>query len=110
MTKEKEDYYGNVDLAEKEEEELKHPQMYKILLHNDDYTPMDFVVSLVENIFRKSKEQSTQIMLKIHNDGIGLVGVYSSDIARTKQMQVQEMAKINEHPLMCTIEPEDDDK
>jgi len=110
MTKEKEDHYGDIELAEKEEVQLKHPKMYKVLFHNDDYTPMEFVVSLLENIFRKSKEQSTQIMLKVHHDGVGLVGVFSSDIARTKQMQVQEMAKSHEHPLKCTVEPEDDEQ
>ena len=109
MTKEKEDHYGGIKLAEKQEVKLKRPIMYKVLLHNDDYTPMEFVVSVLENIFRKSKEQSTQIMLKVHNDGIGLVGIFTSDIARTKQMHVQEMAKINEQPLKCTIEPEDDE-
>jgi len=110
MTKEQEDHYGGIELAEKEEAELKRPTMYKVFLHNDDYTPMEFVVSLLEYVFRKTKEQSTQIMLKVHNDGIGLVGVFSSDIARTKQMQVQEMAKINEHPLKCSVEPEDDEQ
>ena len=110
MTKEQEDHCGGIELAEKEEAKLKRPTMYKVLLHNDDYTPMEFVVSLLEYVFRKSKEQSTQIMLKVHNDGIGLVGVFSSDIARTKQMQVQEMAKINEHPLKCSVEPEDDEQ
>ncbi len=110
MTKEQEDHYGGIELAEKEEAKLKRPTMYKVLLHNDDYTPMEFVVSLLEYVFRKSKEQSTQIMLKVHNDGIGLAGVFSSDIARTKQMQVQEMAKLSEHPLKCSIEPEDDEQ
>jgi len=110
MTKEQEEHYGGLDLAEKDEVQLKHPQMYKVLFHNDDYTPMEFVVSLLENVFRKSKEQSTQIMLKVHNEGVGLVGVFSSDIARTKQMQVQEIAKVNEHPLKCSVEPEDDEQ
>lgn len=107
MSKEKEDHYGSVGLAEKEEVQLKHPIQYKVLFHNDDYTPKEFVVLLLEHVFQKSKEQSTQIMVNVHHHGVGLVGVFSSDIARTKQMQVQEISKKNEHPLKCTVEPED---
>lgn len=110
MTKEQEDHYGGIDLVQKEEVQLKAPQMYKVLFHNDDYTPMEFVVSMLEQIFHKTREQSTQIMLKVHNEGIALVGIFSSDIARTKLMQVQEMAKLSEHPLKCSIEPEDDEQ
>lgn len=78
--------------------------MYKVLLLNDDYTPMDFVVSVLQIFFSKNREQATRIMLKVHNEGRGLCGVYPRDIAATKVEQVAAYARENQHPLVCVME------
>lgn len=83
----------------------KPPALYKVLLLNDDYTPMEFVVSVIERFFNKSREQATQIMLKVHTEGMGVCGVYPQDIAETKMHQVLESARSAQHPLQCVIEP-----
>jgi len=85
-------------------QEIDEPSLYKVLLHNDDYTTMDFVVRILEDIFHKSTAEATQIMLNIHNKGIGVAGVYTRDIADTKVAVVHEMARQNEYPLRCSIE------
>ncbi|HOY70191.1 MAG TPA: ATP-dependent Clp protease adapter ClpS [Methylotenera sp.] len=82
----------------------KLPPMYKVLLLNDDYTPMEFVVECLERFFNKSREQATQIMLKVHTEGVGVCGIYPQDIAETKMNQVLEFAREHQHPLQCTIE------
>ncbi|BAF73007.1 ATP-dependent Clp protease adapter ClpS [Sulfurovum sp. NBC37-1] len=84
--------------------ELWEPQMYKVLLHNDDYTSMDFVVEVLTSIFHKTQEQAVQIMLQIHEKGKAICGVYSFEIAQTKAEQVKQLAKKNEFPLLATIE------
>ena len=84
----------------------KKPSMYKVLLLNDDYTPMEFVVQILERIFHKSHEEATQIMLHVHQKGIGVCGVYTYEIAETKVNQVVDMARRNQHPLQCTMEKE----
>lgn len=83
----------------------KLPPMFKVLLLNDDYTPMEFVVECLERFFSKNREQATQIMLKVHTEGIGVCGVYPQDIAETKMNQVLTLAKEHQHPLQCVIEP-----
>lgn len=83
----------------------KLPSMYKVLLINDDYTPMEFVVETIQRFFNKSREQATQIMLKVHTEGVGVCGVYPQDIAETKMNQVLNHAKELQHPLQCMIEP-----
>ena len=83
----------------------KLPEMFKVLLLNDDYTPMEFVVETIERFFNKSREQATQIMLKVHTEGAGVCGVYPQDIAETKMQQVLIAAKEAQHPLQCVIEP-----
>lgn len=83
----------------------KLPAMYKVLLLNDDYTPMEFVVETIQRFFNKSVEQATQIMLKVHTEGMGVCGVYPQDIAETKMNQVIQYARDAQHPLQCTIEP-----
>ena len=88
----------------KDESELKVPPMYKILLLNDDFTPMDFVVEVLRIFFSMDQEQATQIMLKIHTEGSAVCGVYPSDIASTKVNQVIEFARSNQHPLRCVME------
>ena len=84
--------------------ELEEPQMYKVLLHNDDYTSMDFVVDVLTGIFHKSHAQAEQIMLQIHEKDKAICGVYSFEIAETKAQQVKQKAKQNEFPLLATIE------
>jgi ATP-dependent Clp protease adaptor protein ClpS len=84
----------------------KLPAMYKVLLINDDYTPMEFVVETIERFFNKSREQATQIMLQVHTKGMGVCGVYPRDIAETKMNQVMKYARDSQHPLQCMIEPD----
>lgn len=83
----------------------KLPPMFKVLLLNDDYTPMEFVVECIERFFNKSREQATQIMLKVHTEGVGVCGVYPQDIAETKMNQVLHHARESQHPLQCVVEP-----
>jgi ATP-dependent Clp protease adaptor protein ClpS len=83
---------------------LAPPPMYKVILLNDDFTPMDFVVQILQRIFAKSREQATQIMLKVHNEGVGLCGIYPHDIAETKVNQVVAHAREQQHPLQCVME------
>ena len=82
----------------------KKPSMYKVLLLNDDYTPMEFVVYVLERFFNKQSEEATQIMLHVHQRGVGICGVYSYEVAETKVTQVMDFARRNEHPLQCTLE------
>ena len=84
----------------------KKPSMYKVLLLNDDYTPMEFVVHVLERFFRKNREEATRIMLHVHQKGIGVCGVYPYEIAETKVMQVVDFARQHQHPLQCTMEKE----
>ena len=83
---------------------LKPPPMYKVILLNDDYTPMDFVVRVLEHFFRLSREKATQIMLHVHTRGQGVCGVFTREIAETKVAQVNEFSRRNQHPLLCTME------
>ena len=82
----------------------KLPEMFKVLLLNDDYTPMEFVVETIERFFNRTREQATQIMLKVHTEGMGVCGVYPQDIAETKMTQVMDFAKESQHPLQCVVE------
>jgi ATP-dependent Clp protease adaptor protein ClpS len=85
---------------------LKEPRKYLVLLHNDDYTTMEFVVEILHTFFHKSEAESHQIMLKVHQEGRGVAGIYSFEIAETKVVQVEEAARSRGFPLKCTIEPE----
>jgi ATP-dependent Clp protease adaptor protein ClpS len=82
----------------------KRPNMYRVLLLNDDYTPMEFVIHVLERFFNKSREAATQIMLHVHNHGIGECGVFTYEIAETKVTQVMDFARKNQHPLQCIME------
>jgi len=84
--------------------EIQEPQMFRVLLHNDDYTSMDFVVEVLTGIFHKTPEEAVQIMLQIHEKERAICGVYSFEIAQTKAQQVKQSAKQNEFPLLATIE------
>ena len=83
---------------------LKQPALYKVILLNDDYTPMEFVVLVLETFFGMSREQAVQVMLHVHTRGIGVCGVYSREIAETKVAQVNDFSQSNQHPLLCTLE------
>jgi ATP-dependent Clp protease adaptor protein ClpS len=84
----------------------KKPSMYKVLMLNDDYTPMEFVVDVLQHIFQKNREEATQIMLHVHQKGVGICGVYTYDVAETKVTQTVDYARKNQHPLQCTLEKE----
>ena len=84
----------------------KKPALYKVLLLNDDYTPMEFVVMLLESIFHKNQEEATRIMLHVHQRGVGICGVFSYDVAETKVTLVMDTARSHEHPLQATMERE----
>ena len=83
---------------------LKAPSMYKVVMFNDDYTPMDFVVEVLQSIFNHNRELATKIMLSVHTEGHAVCGVYTRDVAETKAMQVNQYARECQHPLLCEIE------
>ena len=103
MSKEEGDSEGGLALQESKPE-LKRPPLFKVVLINDDYTPMEFVVEVLEVFFRMNREQATHVMLTVHTKGKGVCGVYTRDIAETKAAQVNQYARENEHPLLCEIE------
>ena len=82
----------------------KKPSMYKVLMLNDDYTPMEFVVHILERFFSKNREEATRIMLHVHRRGVGVCGVYTYEVAETKVTQVMDFARQHQHPLQCTLE------
>lgn len=84
----------------------KKPSLYKVLILNDDYTPMEFVVHILERFFNKNKQEATDIMLHVHRRGVGLCGVFTYEVAETKVNQVMDFARANEQPLQCTMEKE----
>ncbi|MDG6094864.1 ATP-dependent Clp protease adapter ClpS [Acetobacter sp. AN02] len=84
----------------------RKPAMYKVLMLNDDYTPMEFVVHVLERFFHKSREEATSIMLHVHKRGVGVCGVFTYEVAESKVTQVMDLARQNQHPLQCTIEKE----
>ena len=91
-------------VLEAKRSKVKPPPMFKVLLLNDDYTPMDFVVAVLQKFFALSREKATQVMLKVHRDGIGVCGIYAKDVAATKVEQVRSYAKQHQHPLQCVME------
>ncbi len=90
----------------KPKEKTKKPSLYKVLLLNDDYTPMEFVVYVLERFFRMNHEDATRIMLHVHRRGVGICGVYTHEVAETKVSQVVDFARQSQHPLQCTMERE----
>jgi ATP-dependent Clp protease adaptor protein ClpS len=96
------DYEG--DLQVKKDIKVKKPRMYKVILHNDHYTTMDFVVEVLVTIFHKNIMEATELMLQVHRNGFGICGVYTYDIAQTKANQVHTLARQREFPLKCTVE------
>ena len=95
---------GNIKLAVKSK--TKIPPLYRVLMMNDDYTPMEFVIEVLEKFFQKNREEATQIMLHVHQRGVGVCGVYAYDLAETKAMQVMNYARKYEHPLQVQLEKE----
>lgn len=98
----------NLELAERVVEEVrpkvKKPNMYKVVLSNDDFTPMDFVVGVLTKFFAMAKERATQVMLQVHFEGKGICGIYTRDIAETKVVQVNDFARSCDYPLLCSME------
>ena len=86
---------------------VKKPPLYKVILLNDDYTPMEFVVEVLEIFFRMNREQATQVMLTVHTQGKGVCGIYTRDIAETKMNQVNQYSREHQHPLLCEVEASD---
>jgi ATP-dependent Clp protease adaptor protein ClpS len=89
---------------EAQQSKLEPPKMYKVVLLNDDYTPMDFVIAVLQRFFSLDTEQATRIMLKVHNEGRGVCGIFPRDIAATKVEQVSAFARQHQHPLACIME------
>ncbi|MDW8305360.1 MAG: ATP-dependent Clp protease adaptor ClpS [Acidobacteriota bacterium] len=93
-------------VSTKREQKIEKPKLYKVILHNDDYTTMDFVVFILQYIFLHTYEDAVRIMLKVHNEGFGVAGVYPYEIAVTKAEKTINLARAREYPLLCTVEPE----
>lgn len=110
MAQEEEDDDGgagvSVGVVSKTAPKTKRPSLYKVLLLNDDYTPQEFVVWLLQAIFKKSADDAVQIMMHVHQNGVGVCGVYTYEVAETKVAQVMDVARRNQHPLQCTMERE----
>ena len=93
-------------LVQEAKPKLREPPFYKVILLNDDYTPMEFVVNVLQRVFHKDVEEATRIMLAVHQKGIGVCGIFTREVAETKVRQVLDFAKEHKHPLKCTLEPE----
>lgn len=98
------DIYDDDVVVEEAKPKLKPPSQYKVIILNDDYTPMDFVVEVLEIFFDMNRDKATRIMLQVHKQGKGICGTYTREIAETKMTQVNHYSRENEHPLLCTIE------
>lgn len=96
---------GGEDLALRERKETRRPRLYKVLLHNDDFTTMDFVIEVLVRYFRKSRVEATRIMLEVHHRGIGVAGIFTYEVAETKVAQVTAEARQHGMPLKCTVDP-----
>ena len=92
-------------VLDRQKEQVKPPPMYQVVLLNDDYTPMEFVVGVLQRVFGKSEEEASRIMLKVHHEGRGVCGIYTRDIAATRVEMVRQMARARQHPLQCIMEP-----
>ncbi|MBL8645495.1 MAG: ATP-dependent Clp protease adapter ClpS [Rhodospirillaceae bacterium] len=97
---------SNTGVVIKTRPKVKKPSLYKVLMLNDDYTPMEFVVHVLEKYFSKTTEEATRIMLHVHQKGVGVCGVFTFEVAETKVNQVMDLARKNQHPLQCTLEKE----
>ena len=95
---------GNTGVVIKSKLKTKKPAMYKVIMLNDDYTPMEFVIHVLERFFSKNREEATQIMLHVHQRGVGVCGTFTYEVAETKVTQVMDSARQHQHPLQCTVE------
>ena len=100
------DIDGGGEVMTEADVKLEKPKLYKVLLHNDDFTSMDFVVFVLQYVFMRDEAESISIMLKVHNDGIGLAGIYPYEIANMKAEKAINLAKAREYPFLCTVEEE----
>ena len=98
------DHAGQDLAVEEARPKVKQPPLYRVVLINDDYTPMEFVVDILESVFGMERTRATQVMLEVHTKGKGVCGVYNFEIAETKVAQVMSIAKQHQHPLLCTME------
>lgn len=98
------DTQGSLDLLVKEKTKIEEPKEYKVILHNDDFTPMDFVIKLVIRVFQKNFEEAKKIVLKVHLEGVGICGVFSYQVAETKMYFIHQLAKEHGFPLRASIE------
>jgi ATP-dependent Clp protease adaptor protein ClpS len=103
---EKQPQYLEGPVVQEAKPKLQKPPLYKVLLLNDDYTPMEFVVIILQRFFYKSREEATRIMLHVHQKGLGVCGIFTREVAETKVRQVLNFANEHKHPLKCTLEPE----
>lgn len=94
----------DTDLLEREETAIKPPSMYKVILNNDDYTPMDFVIDILDKFFSMDLEKATELMLTVHYEGKAVCGTFTAEVSETKVAQVNVYAREHEHPLLCTME------
>ena len=106
MSNDDDDDGTSTGLVTRTKPKTKRPSLYKVLMLNDDYTPMEFVVHVLEAFFNKSREDATRIMLAVHNHGVGVCGVFTYEVAETKVTSVMDFARRHQHPLKCTIEKE----
>ena len=100
------DLDGGSDVLEETETKLKKPKLYKVILHNDDFTTMEFVVFVLKYVFNRDDAEAFTIMLKVHNEGLGIAGIYPYEIANMKSNKAMNLAKAREYPLLCTVEEE----
>lgn len=96
---------GDPGVATADKAKIQKPKMYKVLIHNDDYTTMEFVIHVLQKFFKKNYEQSHAIMLKVHHDGIGICGIYTFEVAESKTSKVNKYSRGKGHPLKCSFEP-----
>jgi ATP-dependent Clp protease adaptor protein ClpS len=94
------------DVLTESDTKLEKPKLYKVILHNDDFTTMEFVIFILQTVFKRSDIEAFSIMLKVHNEGIGIAGVYSYEVASMKAEKAMNLSKANEYPLLCTVEEE----
>ncbi len=94
------------DVLTEREVKLEKPKLFRVLLHNDDFTTMEFVVFVLQNVFNRTEDEAFAIMLKVHNEGLGIAGIYPYEIANTKCSKAINLAKAREYPLLCTLEEE----
>lgn len=100
------DLDSGTEVVVEKKTKLKKPKLYRVLLHNDDFTTMDFVVFVLQYVFSRSEAEAFTVMLKVHNEGVGVAGVYPYEIAMMKSEKTMNLAKAREYPLLCTVEEE----